>query len=179
MWTYSGGGGGGRIAVHYLVNGFTGTAQVLGGTQNIPDRAGENGTVGFFDVSNPQQVRLYAGHSWHFQPLDATFALYNIVLSGTTAVVEPGANKVTAANDFVIDAASTVTCRAGEGLIHLFAANNLTLAAGSSILADLKGYPIDQGPGASTGTGGAGYGGRGGIGNGGNRHLWMQRQGSR
>ncbi len=162
-WTAGGGGGGGRIAVYYLANGFTGTAQVLGGTQSLPDRAGENGTVGFFDVSNPQQVRLYAGHSWHFQPIDAAFALYNIVLSGTTAVVEPGANKVAATNDFVIDATSTVTCRAGESAVHLFAANNLTLAAGSSILADLKGYPLGQGPGTSTGNGGAGYGGRGGT----------------
>ncbi len=163
MWTAGGGGGGGRIAVYYLVNGFTGTAQVLGGTQSLPDRSGENGTVGFFDVSNPQQVRLYAGHSWRFLPIDAAFALYDIVLSGTAAVVEPGASKVIAANNFVIDAASTVSCRAGEGPLHLFAANNLTLAAGSSILADLKGYPLGQGPGTSTGNGGAGYGGRGGT----------------
>ncbi|MBE0539810.1 MAG: RHS repeat protein [Verrucomicrobia bacterium] len=167
------GGGGGRIAVHYTTQDFTGSVRALGGPDSkgglSSAATGENGTVGWFDVSNPAQVRFTAGHAWRFQANDAVggeIGFYDIDLVDSTATVEAGVNLVRAERDFRIRGTETNSSWLGlyapSGTLSVVA-SNLTVETNCTIDVSGKGFAPRQGPGTPIPElSGASHGGRGG-----------------
>jgi RHS repeat-associated protein len=168
----SGGGGGGRIAIYYTTQNFTGSLRALGGPNNYgnySEAGGEHGTVGWFDVSNPAQVRFTAGHAWRFQASDAVggeIGFHDIDLVDSVTSVEPGVNLVRAERDFRIRGTDTNSSWLGlyapSGTLSVVA-SNLTVETNCTIDVSGKGFAPRQGPGGSTNAAtGASHGGRGG-----------------
>ncbi len=167
------GGGGGRIAVYYHTRDFTGAVQAFGGSDSKGGRStsmsGEDGTVGWFDVSDPARVRLTAGHSWRFQSSDAVggeIVFEDVTLHDTIASVEEGVSRIRAARDFTLSrTAETNSCILelyGPTGTLTFAGQRIGIGAGCVVSVSGKGFGPDEGPGASASVTGAGHGGRGG-----------------
>ncbi|MBI5149585.1 MAG: hypothetical protein HZA28_02275, partial [Candidatus Omnitrophica bacterium] len=177
-----GGGGGGRIAVYYKNWNFSGTVDASGGFGVIElgiSGTGRNGTVGLFDVTNND---FYAGKSWRFQENDSPFE-FNKVTLDNGSVIGTEKNISLSAADMVLDNSSTLLANEDasfsvqdvsvlgnstiEGILKINAVN-FSLAQGSKVSANAKGYSGGQGLGAGLasqfGGSGGGYGGRGGAG---------------
>ncbi|HPO12439.1 MAG TPA: right-handed parallel beta-helix repeat-containing protein [Candidatus Hydrogenedentes bacterium] len=150
------GGGGGRVALHYGTKTFTGAVTAYGGTGST--YSGGNGTVGFFDESNPSKVILQTGHNWRFEQADSAMSYWNVLLLQSWVVFGNGVDSVQVQNSLELSNTSTLLL---EGTKHLSSAS-MTIAASSTISANGTGYAIEGGPGG-TSNGGGTYGGRGGV----------------
>ncbi|MGE0267302.1 MAG: hypothetical protein AB7S78_02425 [Candidatus Omnitrophota bacterium] len=181
-----GGGGGGRIAVYYESSTFTGSARAKGGHGNTESGIsgdGDNGTIGFFDSNSNS---FLAGHNWRFQAEDGPFDFDTITLNDASVTTTDGTVTITG-TQLIVDGASSLSLNYEDTLFikdvsvtgtssiegNLFLqANNLTIAAGSKVSADSKGFKGGMGvgrgfPNQGQGGGGGGYGGVGGTSDGG------------
>jgi len=166
-------GGGGRVAVYYAdasgYTGYSGCAAAAGGV------GAQNGTVVFFDTSVPNNA-LYVYQQMSFAQ-DSSLHFGSVTL-GTNATVTLGGGS-TLQVDGLLDLASNATalCQSqfnsatnaagqwvGQGVT--INASNVTVEAGSAIIADGQGFTTGAGPGGPiNGIGdynsGGSYGGRG------------------
>jgi len=176
----NGNGGGGRIAIYYDTNTFTGTAEALGGCGRYDGMTvvcAEKGTVGFFDNINND---LLINSSWYFIENDSPFNFNKIsIIGGAKVRTESGVNITV--GDFEIKEKSTLTL-SGEEVISADNFNisgvsiltvlpektlyldvgNINIEKNSSVIADGKGYIIGPGTPDLDYKAGASYGGKGG-----------------
>lgn len=147
-----GGGGGGRIAIHYTAaNTYAGAIpRVNGGTGNI---SGENGTCFIIDQTN-NDLYITTSQTWNANPSHegGTLSFRNVTISNSSTVT--------------IDGYFT---NGTNGVGISLSTTNFTLGSGSSLFGSQHGYGGGTGgPGGGGGTGagggGAGYGGAGGAG---------------
>lgn len=183
--TYAGAGAGGRVAVYYSEQDYSGFAasRVASGTS----REGEAGTIGFFEEAGANH-HLNVYHNYTLTT-DARVVYASLTLhTGATFRTDGGADIVMDGNlnlatGAVLTARSKNTSSevsgewAGEGLA--ISASNVLVAAGALVTAAGQGYrsasgynETGKGPGGgagggNTGGGGGGYGGAGGAGAGG------------
>lgn len=177
-----GGGGGGRIAIYYETSTFSGDVVATGGfgkTESGVSGSGFDGTVGFFDTDGKD---FSAGHDWRFQFDDQPFDFDTITIDDGSQTTTEGTITITG-TQLIVDGESAFTLGADDSLIFkdvsvtgssaidgnlLLQANNLTIAAGSDVSANGKGFTGERGvgaglPGIGQGGGGGGYGGEGGT----------------
>ncbi len=124
----SAGGGGGRVAVHYTTNTFTGTSLATGGAGRNA-QAGNPGTVGLFDESNPEKVILHAGHNWRFEQDDVDASLWDVQLQDTALTFETDVAEWTLENSLSLAGTSSMTLNEGLKLN----VPNITLAGTASL----------------------------------------------
>jgi uncharacterized repeat protein (TIGR01451 family) len=167
-------GGGGRVAIYYATSTFTGKAEAKGGTGG-GGWNGKDGTSGLFDTQNNI---FYSGPSFKFQENDSPFNFNKVILNNskvnTEGKVSLTANDLTIKNNSILTLSgnetfsiNNVTINSNSTVTPLIQAKiylnlqNLFIDSTSSISADGKGYPINQGPGSKFWAG-ASYGGKGG-----------------
>ncbi len=178
--TIGGGGSGGLIALSPNTNLFTGAITVTGG--GGANRGG-GGSIYLQQSGQAPQLILdnggLAGSPTQIQPMANTInlVLRNGAVGYQTVSSETFANLTIGPNSFLISSTN-----AGTGLnnVNLVITGSATIQAGGGIIADLAGYPAQQGPGAGhiSGNqipfqvgGGGGHGGVGGAGGFGTTNL--------
>mgnify|MGYP000153295896 CR=1 FL=1 len=178
-WGYAGSGAGGRIAVHYDGSlGIAGASAVASAGSATPAiSVGEDGTVAFFDRSQPgrhltvfQTMRLAAETDHEFGALELAENA-SLVLGGDGRLRVAGALTLAEGAELRLRASNRDEPLAGRwsGLGGWIEADTLTVAAGSSITASGEGYRAvagepGRGPGGGPTGGGGGHGGAGGKG---------------
>jgi hypothetical protein len=165
LYGSAGGGAGGRVSIISGSGSFTGTFDVSGGADAVPDREGASGTVYTKAGAAPGTLTFPAA-------IEANAAFTPLVVGlATDAVVIAPLARVLASGEFTsgpltVQGNSLLQTRPLEAL-SLIVNGALNVDTGGRISADSAGFPSNQGPGTpgpTTGNGaGAGHGGRGGT----------------
>jgi hypothetical protein len=155
-----GGGGGGRIAIEYEDDTFTGTITAIGG---VGYRYGGAGTI-YTKADDAAQGDLLIdnGGTWGaWTPITSPEA-FNVSIANR-AVVYPTAPLVL--NNLNVLSDGFLTHLSGDDTFHVTVNGESEVALGGSINVDGRGYGPDTGPGTGANgyyDSGGGYGGQGG-----------------
>jgi hypothetical protein len=160
----AGGGGGGRIAITYDTNMFTGQITAFGGVG-----AGTGGAGTIYLKANSEQYGRIKVDNGGVAGTDTPLTLnnpsssqrYTLNVSRAAHVLAPSSLYL---SNLTITANGILSASQNKSLVNVL--HNVTIGAGSAIIADGMGYGFSQGPGKGSsllwnGSGG-GYGGVGG-----------------
>lgn len=161
----AGGGGGGRISINYASNSFTGTITAYGGPGGV---AGGAGTIYLRpnNVAIGQVILDNGGFIGTNTPISSAYSFptprYDLTLTGAASALVFTSQQL---SNLTVTANSVITMRTNETNIFLDVLRNATIATGSAINVNGRGFGRGAGnsPGFSLASKGAG-GGHGGAG---------------
>jgi len=134
-----GSGSGGRIAIYYEVNSFSGIVEAKGGCGSYDGYSrtcAMDGTVGYFDTIN-NDLSVY--NSWQFLKVDSPFNYNKIILTNGSTIRSEKEVNITA-DDLLLDKISNFTLNEDQIInissIRLNENSRLTLSGSEMITAD-------------------------------------------